>query len=106
MWRYRVALEQQFSDEHPLSVWHCRVALEEQVKSLKRLVKDQSKTIQDLARRLNARNTHERRKHEREPVAPLDPVAEDHGVRSAPHHQLSCDGPCKRAHMLGSNQWN
>ena len=63
--------------------WHCRVALEEQVKSLKRLVKDQSKTIQDLARRLNARNTHERRKHEREPVAPLDPVAEDHGARSA-----------------------
>lgn len=62
------------------------MALEEQVKSLKRLVKDQSKTIQDLARRLNARNTHERRKHEREPVAPLDPVAEDHGARSAPPH--------------------
>ncbi|KAK9861343.1 hypothetical protein WJX84_001263 [Apatococcus fuscideae] len=59
-----------------------RVALEEQVKSLKRLVKDQSKTIQDLARRLNSRNTHDRRKHEREPVAPLDPVAEDHTIRS------------------------
>ena len=58
-----------------------RAALEEQVKSLKRLVKDQSKTIQDLARRLNARNTQERRKMEREPVASLDPVVEDIGVR-------------------------
>ncbi len=51
------------------------------MKSLKRLVKDQSKTIQDLARRLNARNTQERRKAEREPVAALDPVVEDNGIR-------------------------